>query len=217
MNLHETLTNGRSIPHVVPIAFRGSVGEPRRPALSPGTAHGPFPTPSLVPDRHRRPLRRAAPARGRLRGHRATTATCSTPRPTGARSRTHTPACYQKALSELPGDVDNYLPAARANLIAAMRRDDTLSSGTPAVDQQQPRDAERRRRAGSCSRRARPGHRSARRARPGARRPGPHAGRRARQRRRAAPAGRARHVARTAAHAPPRRGLTDPASAPPPG
>jgi hypothetical protein len=46
----------------------------------------------------------------------------------------HTPACYQKALSELPGDVDNYLPAARANLIAAMRRDDTLSSGTPAVD-----------------------------------------------------------------------------------
>ena len=44
----------------------------------------------------------------------------------------HTRACYQKALSELPADVDNYLPAARANLIAAMRRDDTLS-GTPSV------------------------------------------------------------------------------------
>jgi hypothetical protein len=44
----------------------------------------------------------------------------------------HTLACYQKALSELPGDVDNYLPAARANLIAAMRRDDTLS-GTPTA------------------------------------------------------------------------------------
>lgn len=38
----------------------------------------------------------------------------------------HTAACYQKALSELPADVDNYLPAARANLIAAMRRDDGL-------------------------------------------------------------------------------------------
>lgn len=44
----------------------------------------------------------------------------------------HTPACYQKALSELPGDVDNYLPAARANLIAAMRRDNVLSA--PATD-----------------------------------------------------------------------------------
>lgn len=40
----------------------------------------------------------------------------------------HTPACYQKALGELPADVDNYLPAARANLIAAMRRDDSLST-----------------------------------------------------------------------------------------
>jgi hypothetical protein len=39
----------------------------------------------------------------------------------------HTAACYQKALSELPADVDNYLPAARANLIAAMRRDDSLA------------------------------------------------------------------------------------------
>jgi hypothetical protein len=38
----------------------------------------------------------------------------------------HTAACYQKALAELPADVDNYLPAARANLIAAMRRDATL-------------------------------------------------------------------------------------------
>jgi hypothetical protein len=42
----------------------------------------------------------------------------------------HTLACYQKALSELPADVDNYLPAARANLIVAMRRDDLQTSPT---------------------------------------------------------------------------------------
>jgi hypothetical protein len=45
---------------------------------------------------------------------------------------THTPACYQKALSELPSDVDKYLPTARASLVAAMRRDDTLSSRSVA-------------------------------------------------------------------------------------
>jgi hypothetical protein len=45
----------------------------------------------------------------------------------------HTPACYEKALSELPADVDNYLPAARANLLGAMRRDNTLS-GRPQAD-----------------------------------------------------------------------------------
>jgi hypothetical protein len=45
----------------------------------------------------------------------------------------HTSACYQKALSELPADVDNYLPAARANLLGAMRRDATLS-GQPQAD-----------------------------------------------------------------------------------
>jgi hypothetical protein len=39
----------------------------------------------------------------------------------------HSPACYQKALSELPADASNYLPEARANLVAAMQRDDTLS------------------------------------------------------------------------------------------
>ena len=27
----------------------------------------------------------------------------------------HTPACYQQALADLPGDLDSYLPAVRAN------------------------------------------------------------------------------------------------------
>jgi hypothetical protein len=44
----------------------------------------------------------------------------------------HTVACYQKALGELPGDVDKYLPAARANLLFAMRRDDKFSSSPSA-------------------------------------------------------------------------------------
>jgi len=35
----------------------------------------------------------------------------------------HTTACYQVALTEVPADVDDYLPEVRANLIAAMRRD----------------------------------------------------------------------------------------------
>jgi hypothetical protein len=35
----------------------------------------------------------------------------------------HPTACYRQALAHLPGDVDGYLPAARSNLVRAMRRD----------------------------------------------------------------------------------------------
>jgi hypothetical protein len=35
----------------------------------------------------------------------------------------HSTECYQVALSEVPGDVDGYLPEVRTNLIVAMRRD----------------------------------------------------------------------------------------------
>lgn len=35
----------------------------------------------------------------------------------------HTTECYQVALTEVPADVDDYLPEVRANLVAAMRRD----------------------------------------------------------------------------------------------
>jgi hypothetical protein len=40
---------------------------------------------------------------------------------------THTTACYEKALSELPGDGDSYAPQYRANLVTAMRRDARIS------------------------------------------------------------------------------------------
>jgi hypothetical protein len=46
----------------------------------------------------------------------------------------HSTACYQRALSELPEDVDGYLPQVRSNLIVAMRRDAGLKAqidGTP--------------------------------------------------------------------------------------
>jgi hypothetical protein len=42
---------------------------------------------------------------------------------------THSTACYEKALSELPGDVDGYAPEYRAALVAAMRRDASISAG----------------------------------------------------------------------------------------
>jgi hypothetical protein len=45
----------------------------------------------------------------------------------GRQITTHTTACYEMALSELPGDVDGYAPEYRANLVAAMRRDALIS------------------------------------------------------------------------------------------
>jgi hypothetical protein len=45
----------------------------------------------------------------------------------GRQVSAHTPACYQKALAELPGDVDGYAPQVRASLITAMRRDERIS------------------------------------------------------------------------------------------
>jgi hypothetical protein len=50
----------------------------------------------------------------------------------------HTTACYKQALAHLPGDVDGYLPAARANIVRAMRRDARIvvlrAGGQPSRD-----------------------------------------------------------------------------------
>jgi hypothetical protein len=40
----------------------------------------------------------------------------------------HSSQCYQQALASLPGDLDSYDPAVRANLISAMRRDASATS-----------------------------------------------------------------------------------------
>jgi hypothetical protein len=130
MNLHETLTNGRSIAHAVPIAFRERRECARRPALSPHKL-------MASPRRHHTFLIGIAALIGVLLlpvGASAATCDYRDMLDAAANNRQitqHTPACYEKALSELPADVDNYLPAARANLIAAMRRDDTLN-GAPS-------------------------------------------------------------------------------------
>lgn len=46
----------------------------------------------------------------------------------GRQISSHTTACYQKALAELPGDSDAYAPQWRASLITAMRRDAGLKA-----------------------------------------------------------------------------------------
>jgi hypothetical protein len=44
----------------------------------------------------------------------------------------HTSACYQQTLAGLPGDLDSYLPAVRANILQAMHRDATLDAPSSA-------------------------------------------------------------------------------------
>jgi hypothetical protein len=44
----------------------------------------------------------------------------------------HTPECYQQTLAGLPGDLDTYLPAVRANILQAMHRDATLDAPASA-------------------------------------------------------------------------------------
>ena len=44
----------------------------------------------------------------------------------------HTPECYQQTLAGLPGDLDSYLPAVRANILQAMHRDATLDAPVSA-------------------------------------------------------------------------------------
>jgi hypothetical protein len=145
MNLHETLTNGRSLAHVVPIRFLMRHEEARRPAL-----------PAVNTMAHRRrhyPLLLSLAVLGVLLlvPAGASAATCDwrdmiDAAANGRQISTHSTACYQRALSEVPADTDGYLPQVRANLVYAMRRDEGLAvvrnggdlsrelqSNTPAV------------------------------------------------------------------------------------
>ena len=192
MNLHETLTNGRSIAHAVPVAFRERQGDRARSRPLPARSW-PAPAPPLAPDRHRRPLRRAAPARGRLRGH------VRLPRHAG---------CGRQRPPDHPAHA-RLLPAG-AERVAGRRRQ--LPAGRARQPDRRPcgattRSAAARPPYGSNSRTTQSavGEQVAQSRvrgpvtdllagpRPGARRPGAHAGRRARRRCRAAPARRARH------------------------
>jgi hypothetical protein len=126
MNLHETLTNSRSIAHAVPIALREQQGDAR------GLPAGKL----MARHRHHSLLIGIAVLFGLMlapAGASAATATCDyrdllDAAANGRAITQHTPACYQQALSELPGDVDEYFPAVRANVIKAMHRDATLTA-----------------------------------------------------------------------------------------
>jgi hypothetical protein len=55
----------------------------------------------------------------------------------GRQIATHTAACYQQAIAELPSDVDGYAPEIRANLVAAEERDATIKSKRAGNDGRQ--------------------------------------------------------------------------------
>jgi hypothetical protein len=140
MNLHETLTNRRSLAHAVPVAFRERQGA-RRPALLARTL-------MARPRRHHSLLIGIAVLFGLLllpAGASAATCDYGNMLDAAANGRAitqHTPACYQKALAQLPGDVNDYLPSVRANLIAAMWRDARLAApGSSSSNARRPQSA----------------------------------------------------------------------------
>ncbi|MDX6617914.1 MAG: hypothetical protein QOK36_300 [Gaiellales bacterium] len=55
----------------------------------------------------------------------------------GRQITTHTAACYQQAIAELPSDVDGYAPEIRSNLIAARDRDANIKSQLAGHDGRQ--------------------------------------------------------------------------------
>jgi hypothetical protein len=128
MNLHETLTNRHFIAHAVPVAFSQRQEDARRWARAAN--------PLMGTRRHHSLLIGIAVLFGLLLMPMGASAAGCDARDmydaaaNGRAISQHTPACYQKALAGLPGDVDNYLPAVRANLVAAMRRDALLGART---------------------------------------------------------------------------------------
>jgi hypothetical protein len=124
MNLHETLTSRDLIARTVPLALRMREIAARSPACAAAKV--------MDRPRHHSRLIGIAVVLGLLllpTGASAATCDYRDMLDAAANGRTisqHTPACYERALAELPADVDNYLPAVRANIIAAMRRDATF-------------------------------------------------------------------------------------------
>ena len=122
MNLHETLTYRRSIAHPVPVAFRlVDMREPLARAAVTRMNRSPRQLSLLL-------LAAVLGALLLLPSGSLAATTCDAGEMidaavNGRQIAAHTTACYRQALGSLPGDVDSYDPAVRANLIAAMRRD----------------------------------------------------------------------------------------------
>ena len=134
MNLHETLTNRHFIAHAVPVAFckrQEHRGWARAPRQHPhGSSTPPF---SLL-------IGIAVLFGVLLVPMGASAATCDSrdmvdAAANGRAISQHTPACYQQTLAGLPGDLDSYLPAVRANILQAMHRDATLDAPVSAPAQ----------------------------------------------------------------------------------
>ena len=139
MNLHETLTSGRLIAGAVALALRK-----RREIAGNASAVG---THMARSRHHSRLMIGIAVVLGLLLmpvGASAATCDYRDMLDAAANGRTisqHTPACYAQALAELPADVDNYLPAVRSNLIAAMRRDATFRARAVGRNARTPQSA----------------------------------------------------------------------------
>jgi hypothetical protein len=138
MNLHETLTSRGLIAGAVAVALRKR-RERERHASAVGI--------HMARSRHHSRLIGIAVVIGLLlvpAGASAATCDYRDMLDAAANGRTisqHTPACYAQALAELPADVDNYLPAVRANLIAAMRRDATFRARAVGRNARTPQSA----------------------------------------------------------------------------
>ena len=137
MNLHETLTSTRLIAGAAALALRKRLVA--RTASAVGT--------HMERSRHHSRLIGIAVVLGLLLmpvGASAATCDYRDMLDAAANGRTisqHTPACYAQALAELPADVDNYLPAVRANLTAAMRRDATFHARAVGRNARTPQSA----------------------------------------------------------------------------
>lgn len=136
MNLHETLTNRRPIPHGMSVAFSGQGA-----ALRPAAARK-----DLMTGTRRYSLLIVLAVLGALLllPSGASAATCDVGGLIDAAANDrqisqHSVACYQKALAAIPSDSNAYSPELRANLNQAMRRDGTreLTPNTPASRQLQ--------------------------------------------------------------------------------
>jgi hypothetical protein len=130
MNLHETLTNRRSIPHGMSVAFneQQTDAHPSRAVCR---------TSPMTRTRHHSLLISLA-VLGLLllvpAGASAASCDVGGMLDAAANNRQispHTMVCYQQALAAVPGDSNGYLPELRANLLSAMTRDGARASQNP--------------------------------------------------------------------------------------
>jgi hypothetical protein len=127
MNLHETLTNRHSLAHTGSIAFLhrhcGGRLSPLRAttAMALSRRHQLLAICIAVAGLLLVPMGASAAAPAKCDWRNMLDAAAN-----GRQLTVHTTACYKQALAHVPGDVNEYEPELRANLVWAMRRDRTV-------------------------------------------------------------------------------------------